>query len=308
MKKIKRSTALILFGILVIGMFLYSIWAWNTKMFTDEVKSNHTEFVVIDHVTTPVLQYPTNITSSDLNYCTSHYIVNWFNVILIIFLIVIFIIEIIHYVESDKESMLKWCSYSNDRYKDDTSITFNFKKYILIFIGILILYNSISFIRSSYKNIKIIYNTSVKYHHNFNKKEQEKAGFYDKMWKSYMQKDKIANINRETFILIAKIIMENRADGKNVSWKWVQENQQIPFNEFTKFYSDLSDYITEQRDGYYKIELECQDIANNNNVLLDTFPNNIYNRFLNCKKIDFEYGILSDSTLNVIKSKKENLK
>ena len=108
--------------------------------------------------------------------------------------------------------------------------------------------------------------------------------------------------------MVTKIIMENRKDGEKITWKWVQENQQIPYDEFTTFYADLSDFITKQREGYFKIEQVCQEIANKNNTLLDTFPNNIYNKVVGCDRIHFEYGFLSDSTENVFKSKKENLK
>jgi len=141
-----------------------------------------------------------------------------------------------------------------------------------------------------------------------NSGKQEKAGFYDKLWKTFLAKEKITNINKETFLLVTKVIMENRSDGEKITWKWVQENQKIPYEEFTLFYADLSDFITTQREGYFKIEQVCQEIANKNNTLLDTFPNNIYNKILNCQKINFQYGFLSDSTVNVFKSGKENIK
>lgn len=102
--------------------------------------------------------------------------------------------------------------------------------------------------------------------------------------------------------------MENRKDGANLTWKWIHENQNIDYNEFTKFYSELSAFITKQRAGYFAIEKECQSISNQNNTMLDTFPNNLYNKFLKCNRIKFEYGFTSDSTENVFKSKKENLK
>jgi len=153
-----------------------------------------------------------------------------------------------------------------------------------------------------------MYNQSKLLHNAYTQKVEEKAGFYDKLWKTYLQKEKITNVNKETFIQVTKIIMENRKDGQNLTWKWVQENQQIPYGEFTKFYADLSDFITSQREGYFNIEKECQLIANRNNTLLDTFPNNIYNKVIGCERIKFEYGLLSDSTNNVIKSKIENVK
>jgi hypothetical protein len=102
--------------------------------------------------------------------------------------------------------------------------------------------------------------------------------------------------------------MENRRDGEKIMWKWLQENQQIPYNEFTEFYKDLTEFVTSQRDEYFKIEKECQVIANKNNTMLDTFPNNIYNHFLKLNRIKFEYGFLSDSTNHTFKTKLENLK
>jgi len=153
-----------------------------------------------------------------------------------------------------------------------------------------------------------LFNTSKLYHNTYIQKVQEKKGFYDKMWKTYLAKDKITNINKETFIKVTKIIMENRRDGENVTWKWLQENQPITYSEFTKFYADLSDFITNQRAGYFDIEKQCQRIANYNNTMLDTFPNNIYNKVLGLDKISFEYGFTSDSTERVFTSGIENVK
>ena len=178
-------------------------------------------------------------------------------------------------------------------------------KWGIFIIILIILYNIFgSFIKESIK----MYNTSKLYHNTYTQKVQEKEGFYDKLWKTYLQKEKITNINKETFITVSKLIMENRKDGQNVTWKWLKENQQIPYDEFTKFYADLSSFIEVQREGYFLIEKNCQEIANKNNTLLDTFPNNIYNKVLKCERIDFKYGMLSDSTVNVFKTKKENVK
>ena len=173
---------------------------------------------------------------------------------------------------------------------------------LLIFIGIILF----QLIKSTIRESKFLYNTSITYMNTYNQKSQEKAGFYDKMWKTYYSKDKITNINKETFIQVTKIIMENRADGQQVTWKWVQENQQIPYEEFTKFYADLSNFIEAQREGYFAIEKACQSLANQHNTLLDTFPNNLYNKMLNRPRINFEYGFTSEQTEEVFRSKKEN--
>ena len=138
-------------------------------------------------------------------------------------------------------------------------------------------------------------------------KSQEKSGFYDKLYKSYVQKTDIATVNKDAFIEVSKIIMENRKDGEQLSWKWVRENQQIPHSEFTYFYKDLSSYIETQRDQYFAIEKQCQVLAKDFNVYISTFPNLLYAKLLGIKSIEFEYGFLSDHTNSVFKSKVENV-
>ena len=114
-------------------------------------------------------------------------------------------------------------------------------------------------------------------------------------------------MDKETFIEVTKLIMENRKDGQNLTWKWLQENQQIPYDQFTQFYADLSDFVASQREGYFGIEKQCQIIANQNNTLLDTFPNNLYNKMLKIEKIKFEYGVLTDRTREAFRTKAEKL-
>ncbi len=176
---------------------------------------------------------------------------------------------------------------------------------IAVILFTILLISSMSYF---YNTGKTIYNSSKVYHNRYEQKVQERQGFYDKLWKTYLQKEKVSTLNKETFVQVSKIIMDGRKDGQNVAWKWVQENQNIPFEEFSSFYKDLSNFVEEQREQYFKLEKECQTIAYQNNTLLDTIPNNIYNKVLKCKHIDFEYGFLSDSTNVVFKNKTENLK
>lgn len=157
-----------------------------------------------------------------------------------------------------------------------------------------------------YNKSVTVYNTSKIYQNSYNQKTNQRLGFYDKLWKTYLQKEKITNLNKETFLEVTKLIMENRKDGANVSWKFISENQNIPYQEFTHFYKDLSIFIETQREDYYKLEVACQEVATANNLLLDTFPNNIINKVLRVPNIKFNYGLLSDSTNKVFKEKKEN--
>lgn len=103
--------------------------------------------------------------------------------------------------------------------------------------------------------------------------------------------------------------MEARKDASGVAWKWVQENTNVPYGEFTKFFTDLSNFIESQRSGYYALEVKRQSIATAHNMLIDTFPNNMVNNIItHRKRIVYEYGFLSDSTRNVFRTKTENLK
>jgi len=183
------------------------------------------------------------------------------------------------------------------------------RKYNVLFIIILIIgYSFFGVKEYMAQPLSKIYNKSVIISNQYSQKTVERKGFYDKLWKTFLQKEKITNINKDVFIEVAKIQMENRKDGQNVTWKWVQENTQIPYEQFTKFYADLSSFVEDQRKEYYALEKECQALAISHNMLIDTFPNNYYNRLLKIKPIEFTYGFLSDSTNKVFTTKNENLK
>ena len=159
-----------------------------------------------------------------------------------------------------------------------------------------------------YKDSKSIYNQSVLYQNQYTQVSQEKETYYDNMWKSYTLKEHIVIDNKATFIEVTKMIMDGRRDGSNLTWKWLQENQPIPYAEFTKFYSDLSSFVESQRAGYLALEVKSQRISRDNNIMLDCVPNNIYNKFLNRSHIDYKPGFTSTRTIQVFKSGLEDIK
>jgi hypothetical protein len=205
-----------------------------------------------------------------------------------------------------------WITNAADIKREDAFYDTNYKKalfkgfnfsivFILLFGGLVYLGYKIT------KQSIVIYNTSKIYVNKYDQKTKERLGYYDNMWKTYSTKNSIAGVNKDIFIEVAKIQMEPRKDGASVAWKWVSENSQIPYHEFTAFYKDLSSFIETQRGGYYALEKACQEIATQHNMLIDTFPNNMYNKyFVKRPKIEYEYGFLSDSTNKVFKSGKEN--
>ena len=157
-------------------------------------------------------------------------------------------------------------------------------------------------------NLAKVYNGSVVYYKQYDKLKEAKRGFYDMLWKTYIQKEKITNLSKDVFLVVTKMIMENRKDGQQLAWKWVHENQNIPFEEFTVFYRDLSNFIESKREQYFQLEMQAQDLVNAHNMLIDTFPHNLYNKILKREPLVFSYGFLSDSTRKVFESGNENVK
>lgn len=124
----------------------------------------------------------------------------------------------------------------------------NIKKKWIVIPGIIILCWFISPIGAIIK----LYNKNIEYTNQLDKQQYARKMFFDKLWKVYLQKYEICELNKNTFLEVTSMIMEH--DGAQVTWKWLQENQNIPYSEFTKFYSDLSGFVNGQREEYYKLE------------------------------------------------------
>ena len=131
--------------------------------------------------------------------------------------------------------------------------------------------------------------------------------FFDKLWKVYLQKYEICELNKNTFLEVTNMIMEGRHDGEQVTWKWLQENQNIPYSEFTKFYGDLSGFVNGQREEYYKLEEACMETVRQQNSMLDSFPNVMYNKVLGIQKLQYNPGFTSTHTEHVFKTKREDI-
>jgi hypothetical protein len=293
--KITRSAILLaLTAILIAGVFLIAwLFGDNTCIFNDTKYSDGSASFRWVHVA--------------------------INVVVVIGYIVLIILYIGEFVNDKSDRPFKFI-YDKDEYnyrrsrrnEDDKEEApakpIQWKRWVFYIVLLFCIVNVFKFGKTIYKQSVFMYNTSKKYNNTYQQKVEEKLGFYDKLWKTYQTKAQITNMNKDVFVEVTKIIMANVADGQNLSWKWISRYPDIDYNQFTEFYADLSNYIEKQREGYFSIEKTCQLIANQNNTMLDTFPNNIYNRALKLQRIKFEYGFLSDSTNHVFATKIENLK
>ena len=169
---------------------------------------------------------------------------------------------------------------------------FTFKIFILLFV-VGIIYSSIA---SLYTSFTGVYNQSTGYKLEYKALEQNQVTTYDNYYLAFKEKTTITNLNKETFLTVTSIIMSERTDGPNVAWKWSHENQNIPYEEFTVFYKELSTFITARFAENSAIENKKQDIAKNHNLLLTTFPGVIYNHFLHLPLLEYKEGFVSADT------------
>lgn len=166
-------------------------------------------------------------------------------------------------------------------------------KIIIALIVVLFVY---SFSKMLYVNVTTFYNTEKSYQLNYAQLEQNQITTFDNNFLIFEEKYGIADINKETFVKVTEIIMSSRKDGQNVAWKWMHENQQIDYNEFTKFYTDLSNFTAERYKENNSIERQKQEIAKMHNFLISTFPGIIYNYFFKFEKLQYKEGFISNET------------
>lgn len=153
-----------------------------------------------------------------------------------------------------------------------------------------------SFFSSVYSSSTTIYNQSIGYNLSYDQIGQEQITAWDADYLCFIEKSNITEISKETFLRVTNIIMTARTDGANLAWKWNQENQQIPYEEFTVFYKDLSAFVMLRFEANKTFERKKQQIVQAHNLLLTTFPGVIYNYFLELPLMEYKEGFVSLDT------------
>lgn len=259
---------LLFLGASIICAILF-LFLWNTQIFDDMISDKG--FLTLEGSPNAIR----------MGFC--HCVIQW---VLFIATFVTAITAI--YTFGDREG-----NYSN----------VNIKKKWIVIPGIIILCWFISPIGAIIK----LYNKNIEYTNQLDKQQYARKMFFDKLWKVYLQKYEICELNKNTFLEVTNMIMEGRHDGAQVTWKWLQENQNIPYSEFTKFYGDLSGFVNGQREEYYKLEEACMETVRQQNSMLDSFPNVMYNKILGIQKLQYNPGFTSTHTEHVFKTKKEDI-
>lgn len=167
---------------------------------------------------------------------------------------------------------------------------------VKIFIYVLIFGSILSGISSIGTGVKHVYNKSIEYQLEYKSLEQKQITTFDNYYLAFKEKSNIANLNKETFVMVTSIIMNGRSDGNNVAWKWVRENQNIPYEEFTNFYKDLSTFVATRFSENNKIEKEKQQVVKNHNQMITCWPGVFYNSWLKRDELIYREGFISKDT------------
>lgn len=169
-------------------------------------------------------------------------------------------------------------------------------KNIKIAIWVIITLIVVSFTNKLYTGITGFYNSEKQLTLQYKELEQLQITTFDNNYLAFKEKFDIADINRNSFVTVTEIIMEGRSDGKQVAWKWLQENQPIDYNVFSKFYADLSSFTQARYTQNAEIEKSKQQIAKNHNLLIKTFPGIWYNYIFKFQQLEYKEGFISQDT------------
>jgi len=166
-------------------------------------------------------------------------------------------------------------------------------KILIGIIAVMVVYSTAS---SVFNTTTAFYNTAKINVLEYKQLEQEQVTTFDNNWMAWDENFNTTGLVKSDFIEVTKIIMENRRDGQNLAWKWLQENQQIPYSEFIKFYSELTKFTRERFAENSNIEKRKQSIAKKHNATISTWPGVFYNAFFHFEPIMYNEGFISNKT------------
>jgi RNA:NAD 2'-phosphotransferase (TPT1/KptA family) len=99
---------------------------------------------------------------------------------------------------------------------------------------VVILLLTTGLVSTVYNNSKNLYNSSKHMELQYKNIEQSQIVKWDNYYLNFKEQSENVKLTKEGFIELAQIVMSSRKDGQNLAWKWVQENQNIPFEDEQK--------------------------------------------------------------------------
>jgi len=131
-------------------------------------------------------------------------------------------------------------------------------------------------------------NTEINVKNNYNSEVTNRTAIYDKMYKEISANTELSLKVDSSFKEVVAIVMSNRQDGPNLTWKWLQEsNPTATYAQVAAFYRDLSVVINNNREEFLAQDKLLSSINKQHEDLIGTFPNSLYNTVLKRKSFDY---------------------
>lgn len=164
-------------------------------------------------------------------------------------------------------------------------------KNIKLLIALVIVISIGSFIGKTYNKGVALFNETKSLELKYKAVVEKQVTNFENYYEIYKGKTENAGVNKDVFIEVTNIIMTARKDGESLAWKWLTENQPIPYTEFTSFYHEISAIINERWKDNMTVEQEKQSIVQQHNTMIGLYPNNILNNFLKVQPLVYKKGI-----------------
>ena len=172
-------------------------------------------------------------------------------------------------------------------------------KYVLIGILTFLLISGISIVG---KGITL-YNQEISLRNQIEAKQQENTAHFDNMWKKIKQTVQVSDKYKDGLKeVLASYTSGRKKESDQLLMDWTKEA--IPSFD-SSIYKQLMNIVTASRDDFTLNQKELIDLNRQHDVLLDTFPNNIYYRVLGIEKIKITI-VTSTKTEDAFKTGKDD--
>ena len=129
-----------------------------------------------------------------------------------------------------------------------------------------------------------LYNQEINLKKKIEAKQDENKAIFDNTWKKIKQATNVTDKYKEGFAEVLKAYTSGReVESEQLLVNWTKEA--VP-NFDSSLYKQLMNIIVSSRDDFTLNQKQLIDLNREHDVLLETFPNNLFYHFLGAKKIN----------------------
>ena len=131
-----------------------------------------------------------------------------------------------------------------------------------------------------------LYNQEISLKNQIEAKQQENTANFDNMWKKIKQTAQVSDKYKDGLKeVLSSYTSGRKKESDQLLMDWTKEA--VPTFD-SSIYKQLMNIITASRDDFNLNQKELIDLSRQHDVLIETFPNNIYYRIMGVDKIDIK--------------------